>query len=238
MNKSVKALFALTGTITPENLPALRAAVVENIAAHPDRDANSQLIGIYSEIAAKVGRAESISVLCAEAKVDGTEKTEADAWSALIQDWELSPTFTYEKDSDVFAPETEYLKKESGNTRWTKLDPKDVLGIVFIQPALVLKDEELPRRVVYARTEIESATDRSVTFASGSDDWLKVWVNGEEVLVSMRNRSMALDQDRFRVPLKAGKNSVFLKVGNATESWSFALRLVSDSDNPLVTASR
>jgi hypothetical protein len=54
----------------------------------------------------------------------------------------------------------------------------------------------------------------------------------------MRNRSMALDQDRFRVPLKTGKNSVLLKVGNLSESWSFALRLVSDSDNALVTASR
>jgi hypothetical protein len=37
-------------------------------------DANSQLIGIYLEDRREGRRAESISVLCAEAKVDGTEK--------------------------------------------------------------------------------------------------------------------------------------------------------------------
>jgi len=235
MNKATKALFALANSVNSQNFAAFRKAVLDDVIAHPDRDANSQLLGLCSEIATKIGQSESVSALCAEAKVDKAEKSEADAWTGLIQDWELAGPFISQKNDEVFPPETEYLKNTTGS-KWTKLDPKDVLGIVFVQPALALKDEELNGRVVYARTELESAVDRPVTFSAGSDDWIKVWVNGEEVHSSMSPRSISLDQDRFRANLQKGKNTILLKVGNIADSWAFCLRVLPEEQSQTLTA--
>ena len=84
--------------------------------------------------------------------------------------------------------------------------------------------------VAYAYSEIVSPDDREILFALGSDDGIKVWVNGDVVHENHRARGLHYDQDRVVVKLKAGNNRVLVKVDEGVGAWGFALRLESRAD--------
>jgi len=85
----------------------------------------------------------------------------------------------------------------------------------------------------YAQTEVRSATAREAAMAVGSDDSISVWVNGELVHDFADNRSWTADQDRFRVQLRAGSNTILLLVGNTSGGWSFNAKISGDPTGPL-----
>ena len=93
--------------------------------------------------------------------------------SIRAQDWEVTAAFSFESQSDIFDPEIDYLKNQTGSTPWRKLSRDEVLGIVFMQRATGIRDEDLNNKVAYARTTLESAEEKTVTLSVGSDDWIQ-----------------------------------------------------------------
>jgi putative membrane-bound dehydrogenase-like protein len=85
----------------------------------------------------------------------------------------------------------------------------------------------------YAQAEVRSASDREAAMAVGSDDSVSVWVNGELAHDFPDNRAWSADQDRFRVKLRAGANTILLLVGNTTGGWSFNAKISGDPTGPL-----
>jgi poly(3-hydroxybutyrate) depolymerase len=80
--------------------------------------------------------------------------------------------------------------------------------------------------VAYAFREIASASDRRAALKLGSDDGVKVWVNGELVLAHHILRACVPDDDAVVVSLKRGRNSFLVKVSQAEGDWVFTMRLV------------
>lgn len=73
----------------------------------------------------------------------------------------------------------------------------------------------------YALIILESPTDQSgVPMKVGSDDSVKVWVNGEEVHNNPVNRGAGDFQDDFKVDLVAGDNVLLVKVSERGGGWS------------------
>ncbi len=66
----------------------------------------------------------------------------------------------------------------------------------------------------YLHRTIRSDAARTVVLFLGSDDALKVWVNGKEVLAKDIGRGVAPNQDEAKAELVAGDNDVLLKVVN------------------------
>jgi hypothetical protein len=58
----------------------------------------------------------------------------------------------------------------------------------------------------------------------GSDDGIKVWLNGVVVHANNVERSSAPRQDLVKVALKQGWNDLLLKVTNAGDGWACACR--------------
>ena len=79
--------------------------------------------------------------------------------------------------------------------------------------------------VGYAWTEIEVSAPITAWLGVGSDDGLKVWLNGELVDDRWLHRISHLDDDVVPLKLKAGANRILLKVQNKTRNWSFTARL-------------
>ncbi len=79
--------------------------------------------------------------------------------------------------------------------------------------------------VGYAWTEIEVSAPLTAWLGIGSDDGLKVWLNGELVNDRWLHRISHLDDDVVPLKLKAGANRILLKVQNKTRNWSFTARL-------------
>ena len=77
----------------------------------------------------------------------------------------------------------------------------------------------------YAWTEFEVPDDMDGWLGIGSDDGLKIWLNGELVNDKWVRRTSRLDDDVVSLHLKKGKNQLLIKIQNAMGLWSFTCRL-------------
>ncbi len=84
-------------------------------------------------------------------------------------------------------------------------------------------------RVSYAWTTVTSPDEREVQFRFGSDDQGKIWLNGKEVFANPNGGLVEIDRDTIPVTLKAGKNTILVKVCNGELSWGFYFR-ITDAD--------
>jgi hypothetical protein len=95
--------------------------------------------------------------------------------------------------------------------------------------------------VAYAYTEFRVPAAEEVEFRGAGDDNLTVWVNGQRVFGFEEYRNgVRFDRHRFRVRLRAGVNTVLVKVcqapfdaANGDPNWEFFLRVVDETGKGL-----
>jgi hypothetical protein len=80
--------------------------------------------------------------------------------------------------------------------------------------------------LVYGYATIDSPRETQALLKMGSDDGLKVWLNGQLVhrVESMRGYAMASDQ--AKVTLRAGKNHLLVKLSQLAGGWGFGVSVV------------
>lgn len=86
--------------------------------------------------------------------------------------------------------------------------------------------------VGYAWTELEVPQALDGWLGIGSDDGLKIWLNGELVHDRWIRRISRIDDDIVPLRLRAGKNQLLIKIQNATGDWSFISRLRLKAPDP------
>ena len=79
--------------------------------------------------------------------------------------------------------------------------------------------------VGYAWAEFDSPAAGPAFLGLGSDDGVKVWLNGVLVVDRWTRRMSRIDDDIVPLQLVAGKNRILIKIQNATGDWSFLARL-------------
>jgi hypothetical protein len=124
--------------------------------------------------------------------------------------------------------------KKGKKLRWKRLTvPEAATGRFPILIDLVKPLGNADDAVAYAWTSFRAATPRTVEFRGSADDNLTVWVNGKRVFgFEEYQNGVRLDRHRFRVELKAGVNTVLVKVvqapqdvDNPAPNWEFLLRI-------------
>jgi hypothetical protein len=167
----------------------------------------------------------------------------------FLKDWYLIGPFdakNMQGFQTVYPPEEKVdLKAEydgkKGKVAWkrhTAAEPppagfNDKGLIVSLPEALGNADDA----VGYAYTEIRVPADVDAEFRGAGDDNFSVWVNGKRAFGFEEYRNdVRLDRHRFRVKLKAGVNTVLVKVCQAPRdptspepNWEFLLRVVDDT---------
>jgi len=81
----------------------------------------------------------------------------------------------------------------------------------------------------YATTQIQAEMSKSVYLGVGSDDAIKIWLNGELIHEKFAARAVGIDQDLVPVKLVKGENNLVVKVVNGTLGWGFSVHTVSKS---------
>ena len=76
----------------------------------------------------------------------------------------------------------------------------------------------------YVAREIESPTPAELPISLGSDDALKVWLNGEIVTAEDEARACTPDSYKGVLKLKAGKNILLMKIVQGSGDWAFYFR--------------
>jgi tetratricopeptide (TPR) repeat protein len=143
-----------------------------------------------------------------------------------------------------YPPEMEYLRGDfppakpeatyqgmKGPIKWERRSD----GIMDGKVDLVKLFEPNQWAIAYAYTVVNSPEEKEVELRIGSDDDIKVWLNGEEVLSRNVARAAVLDQDVVKVRLKAGENHILLKVCNRFGEWAFYFRIREILETPIET---
>ena len=87
--------------------------------------------------------------------------------------------------------------------------------------------------VAYLKTNIWSETEREAEVYIGSDDGIKVWLNGHLVHQNNIQRGFTSGEDSFPVKLKKGWNTCLLKVTQETGGWEAAMAICDMNGKPL-----
>lgn len=140
---------------------------------------------------------------------DGVDISAASRWVAgartpqpTVGTWQISPI--YPEGSFDLAYSNESTPKES---EWRPIQIQKSEN----KAAIIRKENAY----VYLRTTIKVESDRDLILALGSDDAIKVWVNGSLVHENKALRGLTPGADRVTTKLKAGSNSLLFKIINA-----------------------
>lgn len=112
------------------------------------------------------------------------------------------------------------VKHEAGTANW-KLH--EAMGEVINLDAAVSTRAEV---VAYGYATVECDTDQNAILAVGSNDGVRIWLNGEEIWKHLAGRGLKKDEDRIPVRLKAGRNSILLKIEEQGDTWAFCCRFL------------
>ena len=118
-----------------------------------------------------------------------------------------------------------------GNYVWTlgKIAETGSNNINNLINAIGMAQGDVNHHSSYALITLESVTAQSnVTMWVGSDDSIKVWLNGEVVHSNPKNRGATDFQDRFTVNLKQGDNLLLVKVSERSGGWSMFVGIEAD----------
>jgi hypothetical protein len=79
----------------------------------------------------------------------------------------------------------------------------------------------------YIYRTIQARSARSLELSLGSDDSFKLWLNGQLVAEKKITRGVAPDQDKVRVELLEGKNTLLMKISNGGGGYGFYFKTQS-----------
>lgn len=90
-------------------------------------------------------------------------------------------------------------------------------------------------RVAYVKTTLRSPRAAEAVFEIGSDDGVKVWLNGAVVHshAAGSGRALVPGEDKVSVRLKEGDNAVLMKITQGIGDWGFCLRIVTPDGSPM-----
>ena len=164
---------------------------------------------------------------------------EIDATShfGFITRWHIAGSFDNSKEAGfhkVFPPEkgvdlaAVYKGKDGQEVRWKEHTTTLPMGIVDFNKVI----GALHGTTAYAYTTVVSATERPVEIRAGSNNAVRIFLNGKEIFFwEEYHHGNRMDQHIAKGILKAGKNEILVKVlqNEQTEpwaqQWSFQLRI-------------
>jgi hypothetical protein len=147
--------------------------------------------------------------------------------TSYIKDWQVAgqyqePGLEFQGLFDTaFAPE-----EPEGEVKWQPwLDGGRIVDFGRLFPGDL--------RVAYLRTRVWSPRAQKATLELGSDDSLKVWLNGTLVHANPTARPLRQGEDVVQVQLTEGWNDLLLKVTNGSGDWQASAKIRSPEGPPL-----
>lgn len=124
---------------------------------------------------------------------------------------------------------TEAVRIDNRLLRWREIRVSDPQGVVDLTQ--IFQQTEWVACYAYTSFIVDNDTDAEIRI--GSDDSVKVWLNGKLVHQFEGMRGLSIDQDRIRVRLQKGVNHLLLKVTQGGGGWEFCVRLVDLQGKPI-----
>ncbi len=118
----------------------------------------------------------------------------------------------------AFPPET----ADAQGVKWQAMPPGPDAKRPWVMDLLKALGGE--QRVAYARTWVHCDQQQTARLELGTDDGVKVWLNGNVVHANNTFRGIQPGSDKVDVTLNAGWNPLLLKVTQLNQGWAFCAR--------------
>ena len=142
-----------------------------------------------------------------------------------IKEWWIIGPFDNEERKGfaaVYEPEKQfdttkiYSGKNGLKVKWKKYKDETIGFVDFA------KSFELKKNVVsYAYRVMNLAEPKTIKFGVGSNDGVRVWINGKLVLDRPVLRRAVPNEDVISVPMNKGENTILVKVDQLGNKWGF-----------------
>jgi len=153
-------------------------------------------------------------------------------WLAGPFPWSSSDAFTKTNVGEPAVDLNATYGSGDKTVAWTRHETSDAAGGVNLAGIFGMIDNVC----AYAFTRIEVAEGTDAILKAGSDDGIKIWVNGEAVHENNVDRPMAIDEDQAPARLKAGRNDILVEATQGAGGWNFCLRLTTADGGVLAFA--
>jgi pimeloyl-ACP methyl ester carboxylesterase len=169
------------------------------------------------------------------------EETMRNPWKAdrsvFLQEWILLGPFPIngveEIDKDFLSDnggeaslspvEGQVMKVSGIEMKWRAVKCKDIVDLQKFYEGGRNEDA-----VAYAYAKINRTEAGKVFLSLGSDDGVKVWLNGKMIHRVASQRALTLDEDGLEVNMNAGDNHLLLKIQQSKGGWGFAVRMLQN----------
>lgn len=174
--------------------------------------------------------------LVAEGRVDEARALLGDL--GFVTDFWVAGSFDNERGGGydrAFPPESgpidldQKMKGKDREVTWRRAAFSPVFGYFDLDAQFRPNDQCL----AYAAAWLKSPKERDAVVRIGSDEAVKVWVNGTLAIARDVSRPCGFDQDAAAVHLRAGANRILVKVGDETGPWGFRLRFTRPDGSAL-----
>ena len=157
-----------------------------------------------------------------------------------VQEWRLIGPFdnTDKKGYDLAYPpekEVDYTaeyKGKASTVRWLEHSTPHTYGVVDFNKVL----GKNKGAIAYAAAEMESEAARPVHIRASSHNAVKIWLNGQLLFsCNAYHRGVSMDQFQTRGMLRAGRNTILIKVcedeqpEDWAQEWMFQLRVCDET---------
>ncbi|MCA9425006.1 MAG: HEAT repeat domain-containing protein [Candidatus Omnitrophica bacterium] len=218
--------------IKPQALTALASITSVLVGANQKDKANQG----FEILMANAQSTEDLKTLGAIAQELGRSE-EVLKKSGFLTNWRLIGPFPWKAEegfSNLHLGEPDIdsqkdVKIGDSTFSWKEYVTSDGMGAVNL--ASVYGDQE--NVSIYATSTFEVPEETEATLRIGSDDWVKVWLNGESVHEFASYRGVTLDQDQIPVTLKKGINSILLRINQGVLGYGFVVRLTDRAGEPI-----
>ena len=80
--------------------------------------------------------------------------------------------------------------------------------------------------ITYAYAQIDMPEEKEFILGVGSDDAVKIWINGNLIHSNWVARGLFIDSDLIHIKFKKGRNDILVKIQNRGGSWAFTCRAI------------
>ncbi|MBK8975890.1 MAG: DUF2961 domain-containing protein [Planctomycetes bacterium] len=141
----------------------------------------------------------------------------------FVRAWWISPAIAARPDGTVEDPMPDEERFTADDfdpaaAGWRELATGDVVD-------LVRAASPQSATLAYLLVFVHSPESRDAHVLLGSDDGVRVWVNGDLRFSHEIHRPLTIDEDQFDIPLRAGWNRILLKVKNDYGGYGVAMRI-------------
>jgi hypothetical protein len=143
-----------------------------------------------------------------------------------VREWVVAGPYPKDAATDplidfAFEPENEPSRSASGVT-WQRVPPAALRSPGIVDFNVIFRGND---RCAYGRAVIVSDREVDARLEIGSDDGVKIWLDGVVVHRNDAMRGLTLRQDTAEVRLREGRNVLLVKITQGGGDWQFAVRL-------------